>query len=431
MLSGLLRVLLALGLLALAWYGRDPHLLGMRPFIVPLLALVSGLGLFWVIRRPSGLARKAWVALLLLGLGTGLAQEALFQWHRAAVLDSAGESAVQRLGQHFVLGYTDLDEVRPLAAQGLIGGIFITRRNVEGKTARQIAEEIGALQALRKRVGLPPLIVSTDQEGGIVSRLSPPLPLQPPLASLVTTHPGPDALQAAAHAYGREQGAALAALGITLNFSPVLDLKVERPRDPLDLHSLIHLRALSADPDTVARVAQAYTLGLEEQGVQGTLKHFPGLGDVASDTHHFSASLDTPVAQLRDKDWRPFRQLMSQTRAYVMLGHVILSELDEDYPVSLSRNVVQQVIRQEFAYQGVLITDDLTMAATYRYGICAASLQALNAGVDLLLIAYDPEHYYEALHCLMRAQVDGRLDQALLAQSAGRLAARPLQGRVE
>ncbi|HLD68415.1 MAG TPA: glycoside hydrolase family 3 N-terminal domain-containing protein [Pseudomonas sp.] len=423
MLFALLRWLLALGLLALAWYGRDPHLLGMRPFIVPLLGLVSGLGLFWVFRRPSRLARKAWAALLVVGLGMGLAQEALFQWHKAVVLGSGGSKEAQRLGRHFVLGYTDLDEVLPLVAGGLIGGIFITRRNVEGKTARQIGEEIGALQALRKAAGLPPLIVSTDQEGGIVSRLSPPLPLQPALAGLVLDSRSPEAQAAIARAYGAEQGGALAALGITLNFSPVLDLKVERAKNPLDLHSLIHLRALSADPDTVTRVAQAYAEGLQAQGVRPTLKHFPGLGRIASDTHHFSAVLDTPIEQLSAHDWRPFRQLMAQTRAWVMLGHVILPELDSRYPVSLSRPVVQQVLRQEFAYQGVLISDDLTMAAAQRFGACQTGAQALNAGVDLLLIAYDPDQYYSALHCALRAQADGELDSVLLEQSDRRLAA--------
>lgn len=426
MLFAMLRWLLALGLLALAWYGRDPHLLGMRPFILPLLALAGGLGLYWVFRRPSGLARKAWAAALLLGLGLGLAQEALFQWHKAAVLGSGGASAAQRLGRHFVLGYSDLDELRPLVAGGLIGGIFITRRNVEGKTARQIAEEIGALQVLRKAAGLPPLIVSTDQEGGIVSRLSPPLPLQPPLAGLVLDSASPEAQAAIARAYGSEQGAALATLGITLNFSPVLDLKVERAKNPLDLHSLIHLRALSADPDTVTRVAQAYAEGLQAQGVRPTLKHFPGLGRIASDTHHFSAVLDTPIEQLSAHDWRPFRQLMARTQAAVMLGHVILAELDDRYPVSLSKPVVQQVLREEFAYQGVLITDDLTMAAAQRFGACQAGVRALDAGVDLLLIAYDPDQYYEALHCALRAQAAGELDGVLLEQSDRRLAASAL-----
>lgn len=423
MLFGLLRWLLALGLLVLAWYGRDPHLLGLRPFIVPLLVLVSGLGLFWVFRRSAGLSHKMWAAVLVVGLGMGLAQEAQFQWRKAAVLGSGGVSVAQRLGQHFVLGYSTLDEVRPLVAGGLIGGIFISRRNVEGKTARQIAEEIGSLQALRKAAGLPPLIVSTDQEGGIVSRLSPPLALQPPLAGLVLASSNPQAQATIARDYGHEQGAALAALGVTLNFSPVLDLKVERAKNPLDLHSLIHLRALSADPDTVTRVAQAYAEGLQAQGVRPTLKHFPGLGRIASDTHHFSAVLDTPIEQLSAHDWRPFRQLMAQTRAWVMLGHVILAELDSRYPVSLSKPVVQQVLRQGFAYQGVLITDDLTMAAAQRFGACQAGVQALNAGVDLLLIAYDPDQYYPALHCAIRAQADGELDSALLEQSDKRLAA--------
>ncbi|MET1079208.1 MAG: glycoside hydrolase family 3 N-terminal domain-containing protein [Pseudomonas sp.] len=430
MLVAMLRWLLAVVLLLLAWYGRDPHLLPVRPVLLLLLGVPALLALHWLWRRPAARTRQVWVAVLLLAFGLGLSEDLRFRGHRAAVLAagrvaplSAGQlTPVQRLGQHFVLGYRDPAELAPLVAQGLIGGVFITRRNIEDLDAAQIREQIAGLQRLRLTAGLPPLIVSTDQEGGIVSRLSPPLPQQPPLASLVAAQADGPALESAARAYGREQGAALAALGVDLNFSPVLDLKLAHPDNPLDLHSLIARRALSADPAVVGRVAQAYAEGLQQEGVRATLKHFPGLGRVSSDTHHFSAALQAPLAQLREQDWRPFRQLMAQTPAWVMLAHVTLTELDRDYPVSLSRTVVQRVLRQEFAFDGVLITDDLTMAAAYRFGVCQAAVRALDAGVDLLLVAYDPEQYYEALHCALQAQTEGRLDPGLLEQSDRRLA---------
>ena len=93
-----------------------------------------------------------------------------------------------------------------------------------------------------------------------------------------------------------------------------------------------------------------------------------------------------------------------------MLGHVILAELDAAYPVSFSRKIVQRVIRGEWGYQGLLVTDDLTMGAAYNRGLCDATVRALDAGVDLLLIAFDHDKYFDAMHCAQRAAQQGTLE---------------------
>jgi beta-N-acetylhexosaminidase len=152
------------------------------------------------------------------------------------------------------------------------------------------------------------------------------------------------------------------------------------------------------------------------------VKHFPGLGEVAADTHLFSAQLDISVDTLQQRDWVPFRQVIGQTDALMMLGHVTLSSLDSVYPASLSRKVVQGVIRQVWRHDGVLITDDLTMRAATKHGQCGATLAALNAGVDLLLIAYKYDQFHGAMQCAVDALNAGQLDSALLADSARRLA---------
>jgi beta-N-acetylhexosaminidase len=97
-----------------------------------------------------------------------------------------------------------------------------------------------------------------------------------------------------------------------------------------------------------------------------------------------------------------------------MLGHVILAELDADYPVSFSRRIVQQVIRGEWGYRGLLVTDDLTMGAAYNRGLCDATVRALDAGVDLLLIAFDHDKYFDAMHCALQAAQRGALDLPML-----------------
>lgn len=420
------RLLVGLGwligvlLLVLAANLQDPHLLPVRGVALPILLAVCAIGiLIWL---GSGRRWYCWVGCLPLLLAMLLAG-----WNHYRLLDDKtlvlerGNANLQALGGHFIVGVGAPRTVEPLIRQGLVAGLFITARNVQGQNAEALRQQIGQWQALRREAGLPPLIIAADQEGGIVSRLSPPLPRRPPLAALLNANSTPEALAAAAFEYGASQGRELAELGVTLDFSPVVDLKPAQ-RSRLDFHSAIALRAISADPQVTTNVALAYVRGLEHSGVHATLKHFPGLGDVPQDTHHFSASLTTDIRRLQAFDWRPFRQIAQQTQALIMLGHVKVTELDARNPASFSATVVQKIIREGWQHDGVLITDDLTMAAAYNQGLCHATVQALNAGVDLLLVSYDDEKIYPALACALRALEDGKLSTQRLEQSARRLA---------
>ena len=395
-----------------AWHLKDPHLRFMRAWELCLLlgALAVGIAIAW--RFARGRLRPVALGLAFAALLTALGNEAASRRHRAEVEAASGPVA-QALGARFIVGYDDAAQLRDRVRKGLIGGIFVTGRNVKGRTAAELRDEIAGLQALRREAGLPPLVVATDQEGGAVSRLSPLVEPQPALATLLDAEVSDEELKQRAHAYGTRQGRALAALGITLNFSPVVDLRPGRAPGRWDLHTRIDERAISADPAITAQVALAYEQGLESAGIRGTLKHFPGLAGVTEDTHHFAAVLHTPAARLATHDWKPFQEVSKQSDAAIMLGHVILPELDAEHPVSFSRRIVRQVIRGEWGYQGLLVTDDLTMGAAYNRGLCDATVRALGAGVDLLLIAYDHDKYFDAMHCALQAAQRGAPDLLL------------------
>jgi len=275
----------ALGWLALAalwfwaWHLKDPHLRFMREWELSLLlgVLTAGIAVAW--RFARGRLRPVALGLAFAALLTALGNEAASRQHRAEVEAASGPVA-QALGARFIVGYDDAAQLRDRVRKGLIGGIFVTGRNVKGRTAAELRDEIAGLQALRREAGLPPLVVATDQEGGAVSRLSPLVEPQPALATLLDADVSDEELAQRAHAYGARQGRALAALGITLNFSPVVDLRPGRAPGRWDFHTRIDERAISADPAVTAQVALAYELGLESAGVRGTLKHFPGLAGV-------------------------------------------------------------------------------------------------------------------------------------------------------
>jgi len=424
-------LLIALGLAPFAWDWRSPFLVDMRPWLLkgliaaPVILILGQICLLLVSRRDQRLLR----VLSALGLAAALAVvtttlilEARFHWVRHQVLQTDPKE-LEKVGRHLIVGYHDLAEVRELVKHRAIAGVFVTSRNVNRKTVAEIRQEIRSLQNERQQQGLPRLWIATDQEGGIVSRLSPPLTRLPALSEIVELHPNADKLQQAVREFGANQGRELADIGVNLNFAPVVDVN-HQIVNPDDYYSRIYQRAISCDPAIVAQVASWYCAALEEAGVRCTLKHFPGLGRVFEDTHLNHASLSTPLAELTNTDLLPFRIVLQGSAAFTMLGHVRLTAVDSERPVSLSAPVIAGMLRGEWKHDGVLITDNFSMLAVYRSaaGIDNGSIEALNAGVDLILISYDPDQYYRVMYALLQANRQGRLTREALERSDQRLA---------
>jgi len=412
--------LAGLALVFVAVNKNDPYLIALRGTGNVALAMASIVTAALVIRRGGwrrGVAGKLLVLLWCLPSLAMVSAEATYEWRKRAVLQTdAAEARV--LGQHFMVGYSSFPEVAALAEEGLIAGIYITKHNL-GDSADGLKAEISALQDKRRKAGLPALIVAADQEGGIVSHLAPPLTKLPALSTLANLPPEPRSAQA--EAFGRIHGQELAGLGVTLNLAPVLDLRPEVGRNRFDFNTLIGYRAISDDPAVVAGIAKSYVNGLEASGVGAAVKHFPGLGRVRSDTHHFSANLDTAVEELEASDWRPFREVLAGSKAQLMIGHVTLTAVDPDRAASHSRLVVDGIIRKKWNYRGVVMTDDLVMGAIYQHNVCTAVVEALNAGVDLLLVAFDGAQFYRIFTCASEAFAQGKLDASTLRESEGRL----------
>ena len=403
---------------------NDPYLISLRGPGNVALAVASIVAVVVLIRHGywrRGLARRALILLWCLPSLSMLAAHASFEWRKRNVLQTDAAQA-RSLGRHFVVGYSSFPEVAVLAEKGLISGVYITRHNIVGSTVARLQDEILGLQARRRAAGLPPLIVAADQEGGIVSHLAPPLTRLPALSTLASLAPNMRARKA--EEYGRTHGQELAALGVNQNLAPVLDLRPDLKRNRFDFNTLIGQRAISDDPAMVADIARSYITGLEASGVGATVKHFPGLGRVRADTHHFSADLDTPLQELEASDWIPFRKVLASTKAQLMIGHVTLTSVDPERPASHSRLVVDGIVRKKWNYQGVTITDDLVMGAIYQRNVCTAVVEALNAGVDLLLVAFDGTQFYRIFACAAAASAQGKLDAATLRDSEMRLMGR-------
>lgn len=425
----LLRLLLAIFVLWASAQVYEPLLMAQRTWLVGATLLLALVVFAWELHATLRLrmrrALRSGIAVLILGSSLlGLlhtAQQGMDLWWTRAMILRTPPQAMRELGQHLVVGYTSLEEVRHLAGEGMIGGIYITQRNIAGRSPAQIREEVAALQQLRHDKRLPPLWVAADQEGGMVSHLSPPLPLLAPLSQIVKSLPDAEQRSQAIFTYAALQGRQLASLGVNVNLAPVVDVN-HGISNPDDRHSRISERAISADPEVVRDVAAQFCAGLAQNNVRCTLKHFPGLGAVYADTHQDAAELATPLVELQRSDWIPFRALMNRPGILTMVGHARLLALDAELPASFSAKVIG-MLRQQWEYNGILITDDFCMGAVHGSpaGVGGAAVRALNAGADLILVSFDPSQYYPVMRALLRAQAEGRLDQGMLDASARRL----------
>lgn len=417
-------VLIALGLVWLAARLRTPLLASVRGLAMAAVGLLALALIVLSMRSRAGTSRDrhGWraigIALSVLALGLGGARELAFQQARAMVMN-AEPGLLARLGAHIIVGYENFEEVASLVERRAIAGVFLTARNVRGRSQQRSGDDIARLQSIRRAQYAAPLWVTADQEGGEVSRMSPPLARPQPLSGFAGLPDRHHSVEIHARAVAGD----LALLGINLNLAPVID--VDHGLQSLgDRHTRISGRAISTRVDVINDVAAGYCDGLAAGGVLCTLKHFPGLGRVRNDTHVQSAVLDAPIPTLQSSDWTPFRRLIDRHADVVMLGHVIVPSLDATTAASYSEPVVDGLLRDDWQYRGLLLTDDFCMAAVHdsAEGIGGASVRALNAGVDLILVAYDPDQYYFVMQALLLAARCGEMDDARIRQSEQRLA---------
>jgi len=297
--------------------------------------------------------------------------------------------------------------MRSLAREFGLGGVIFFSRNIEAP--EQVAELSYDVQSLATEL---PLWVSVDQEGGRVARLKAPFTVWPPMATL-----GRSGDETLASRFAAALAAELRAVGITLDYAPVLDIHTN-PRNPI-----IGDRALAESADQVARLGAAIVRGLQENGVAACGKHFPGHGDTSVDSHLELPLVEHPPDRIRRVECVPFRAAIAADVAFIMTAHVLVPALDEDHPATLSPRIVQAILRDELGYQGVILSDDLEMKAIAKtYAVPEAAVQAIAAGCDgLLVCSGDVELQAATLEALVRGVEQQRIPYKRLEDALTRL----------
>ncbi len=294
-----------------------------------------------------------------------------------------------------------------------IGGV-----NVSIGLPHEFAARVNALQ---RRAEVPLLIGSDFESGGPGMRLNGVYAL-PSLLSLSggTEFPSTMAFGAIgderiARAYGRVTGTEARAVGVHLNFAPVVDVN-SNPENPV-----INTRAFGESPEQVARLAEAYLRGAREAGVLTTAKHFPGHGDTDTDSHLGLPVAPADRARLDTVELPPFRRAVDAGVDAVMTAHVGVPAITgtDSLPATLSPAVLQELLREEMGFRGLVVTDAMTMGALVEeYGAGTSSVRALRAGADVLL---DPPDPLATVDSVVAAVRDGRLSRSRVDASARRV----------
>ncbi|AOP36326.1 hypothetical protein A0128_20110 [Leptospira tipperaryensis] len=417
----------SVGFFAITFLIRDPLLLKVRSisqYAVIITAILSTF-LYWIYFRKHNdrfvrIVSILSFSIIWMGALNSTCREFSFQQRKKAVL-TTDPKLLRKYAEHIVVGYTnetDLENFLKIP----FAGFFLTSHNLLGINLEEFKKRIENIQKNRSELGYSIALISSDQEGGVVSRLSPPLKHPASLLELYETFKNDPDLKNKIRGNLLEKAKDLRETGVNFNFSPVADLKEENS-NLLDFYSRIHSRAISKDPQVVSELVRIYSEVMIENRILPTLKHFPGIGSVPEDTHFFSGYVKRTKAEMENKDLVPFIDTLKELKPIaVMLSHSFWKELDAVNPVSLSKFVVTEYLRKEISESAILITDDLNMFPVYYRpgGIAKASKDSLEAGVDLLLISYDGEQVYEVLYELLHSEPNDFLDE-ILKQSNLRL----------
>ncbi len=282
----------------------------------------------------------------------------------------------EKIGQMFMVGMpgTEIDDItRELISKHKVGGVILYRKNI--LSLEHFIHLLNSLRELNKDNKIP-LMIGIDQEGGRVNRM-PTKINNLANAKQIATIGGPDLC----YKSGKVIGEMLKDFNINMNFAPVLDIGGFRDSHPLGN------RCVGENAEEVSKNGIALMNGIKYNNVISTIKHFPGHGASRIDSHIFMPTVYKSIKRLKKEDMLPFMNAIKSGADSIMVGHLLVADLNSIYPASLSDRVISNLLRKDLGYKGLIITDDLSMRAiTLLFGITHATIKAISSGADMVII---------------------------------------------
>lgn len=340
----------------------------------------------------------------------------------------ADMSLEERVLQLFVITPEALTRVDTVVAAGEatkeaiierpVGGLIYFQKNLQNP--EQVKEMLSNTYQYYREAGAPVPFLSVDEEGGSVARIG------GQSAFGVERLPdmrviGENGNVEEAKRVGDVIGSYLSELGFNLDFAPDADV-LTNPQN-----EVVKKRSFGSDAELVSRMSMAVVKGLEEHGIYATLKHYPGHGATLSDSHKGYAYTDKTLEELMEEELIPFKEGISEDIHFIMVAHISVPEITKDtVPCSLSPYMVTDVLREQLGYQGIVITDAMNMGAiSQEYNSKEASVMALKAGVDLVLMPTDFEEAYQGV---LSAIEEGELTEERIDESVRRVLRLKIEG---
>lgn len=315
----------------------------------------------------------------------------------------------EKIGQLFIVGIDGpvlTDKERDKFERNALGGAILFQDNLEDpEQSVQLLNDLKAMETVNDI----PLFLSVDQEGGRVTRLPGLEPLKSAEEIGATENP------AYAFKNGQLLGRLVHKFGFQVDFAPVLDIH-SNPEN-----TVIGDRAFADNPKVVSAMGIKLMEGIQDQGVIPAVKHFPGHGDTVEDSHFDLPVLEKTREELDEQELIPFKDAVDAGTDMVLISHIVLPELGSELPASMSKEV-QDILREEWEYDGVIVTDDLTMGAiTDHYPMEEAVVKAVQAGTDVLLVAHGEENLDDGIKGMKEAVANGEISEERLDESVRRI----------
>ncbi len=318
-------------------------------------------------------------------------------------------SLARAIARMFIVGfdgYAITDDMKRFIDRG-IGGVVFFNRNI------QSAEQFNQLCSdLKRHAGDRPLLTCLDHEGGRVMRAKADVFTQvPSMRAIGSTND-----ESLAREVGKLFAAELRAVNIDVNFAPVMDVDTN-PANPV-----IADRSFGRTVEVVSKMGAAFIDAMQLAGIAACAKHFPGHGDTSQDSHLDLPRLPHDMARLEAVELAPFMAAINAGVASVMTAHVIFEPLDSEFPATMSRPVLEGILRQRFGFDGVVFSDCLQMIAIAKhYGEAQAVIRGANAGVDSFLVCHHAHVQTKAIDALVAAVESGDVPESQIVLSNARL----------
>jgi len=324
-------------------------------------------------------------------------------------MDIATFSNEQLAGQRLMVGFDGIElnrELKDLIDRVKVGGVILFARNLV--TPEQIRQLCLSVQEYAASCGQPPLFIAIDQEGGQVARLKQPF-------TQFAGNPEMKGQKDARH-FAEVTAAELSRTGINMNLAPVLDVAFNAQK------SIMAGRAFGADPIRAAGLGSTVIEHLQQSGIMAVAKHFPGIGRTTLDSHVEMPILDIDLETLTATDLLPFEAAIKREVCGIMLAHILYSQIDSQWPASLSATITRDVLRDQMGFTGVVLTDDLDMGAIKkRYDIKTVVSRILLADIDVALICHQGPDIENAFKEILNAHESSQLIKAQGQESVKRI----------